>query len=303
MTPPALSVVVCTRNRAALLDDCLAALVAQDPPGGMEVVVVDNGSTDATPAVVARWVAHTSSLRSLVEPVPGLAHARNTGVHATQGRVVAFVDDDATARAGWAAAVLAAFGDHPDAVVVAGRVELRFDADPPRWFTPRFASWYSALDLGPEPIEVGPGQWVVGANLAMRRDDVVRVGGFRHDLGRRAGTLIGNEELELIDRLRTHGSVRYEPRAVVDHLVLPDRLRLRWLLVRAFDQGRSDVRAGAVGRRDRIVAMRRLVSGWRTTARRLRTGPFTEQAIADTVARARRLGEVVELSRRSGRRR
>lgn len=294
--PPALSIVVCTRNRAALLDSCLAGLsTEQGDPGEIELLVVDNGSTDTTPDVIARWAVRNEALRSVVEPEPGLSRARNVGVGAARGAIVAFVDDDAIVRPGWAAALIEAFDRDHEVVVVAGRVLLRFGSDPPAWFSPRFTSWYSGLDLGDEPATVAPGQWVVGANLALRRDAVEEVGGFRHDLGRRAGNLIGNEEIELIDRLRDAGTIRYEPRAAVDHLVPAERLRLRWLARRAFDQGRADVRAGHAGDAGTaLAALRACVSGVRPALRRLRAGPVVEEATVELVSRARRAGAFAE---------
>src|SRR4051794_40020225 len=98
VTPPRLTVVVCTRHRAGPLEACLASLAAQTlAPGDLEVIVVDNGSTDATSSVAARWLGGDLHGRCVRESRVGLSHARNTGVAAATADVVAFLDDDARA--------------------------------------------------------------------------------------------------------------------------------------------------------------------------------------------------------------
>ena len=91
-----LSVVVPTYNRAPVLARCLDALAAQDPPPG-EVVVVDDGSTDDTPAILAE---RGESIRVVRQDNGGRAAAKNAGVEAARGDVVLFLDDDVIATPG-----------------------------------------------------------------------------------------------------------------------------------------------------------------------------------------------------------
>ena len=83
------SVVIATRNRAALLDGALASLRAQTGAGVIEAIVVDNGSSDAT-----RAVAERHGVTYLFEAEPNRARARNAGIAAATGEIVLFVDDD-----------------------------------------------------------------------------------------------------------------------------------------------------------------------------------------------------------------
>jgi glucosyl-dolichyl phosphate glucuronosyltransferase len=124
METPAISVVLPTRNRAGLLRDALTSLLAQRTGGAFsyEIVVVDNGSSDATPAVVQ--AAASSSrvpIRPLFEPRPGASTARNAGVAAAQGRWVAFIDDDEVAEPNWLARLLPV-ADEKNAAIVGGSV-------------------------------------------------------------------------------------------------------------------------------------------------------------------------------------
>src|SRR5687767_8018886 len=89
MNLPSASVVVCTRHRSEKLKRCLEA-VGGRMPAPADVIVVDNTSGDPQ----TREVAHAAGARYLVEPIPGLSRARNTGARASGSDVVAFVDDD-----------------------------------------------------------------------------------------------------------------------------------------------------------------------------------------------------------------
>jgi glycosyltransferase involved in cell wall biosynthesis len=97
------SVVVCTRNRCALLQACLASLDEQTLDR-LEVVVVDNGSTDATPAKLDEWRRAAQYRVVANEPVAGLSRSRNRGLETARGDLVLFLDDDAVVPVGWAAA-------------------------------------------------------------------------------------------------------------------------------------------------------------------------------------------------------
>lgn len=89
---PRISVVVATWNRAGLLPRALASLLAQTEPG-WEALIVDDGSTDATPEVVARWL-EDSRFRYLSLPHRGLSAARNSGIDAARAPWVTFLDSD-----------------------------------------------------------------------------------------------------------------------------------------------------------------------------------------------------------------
>ena len=112
-----LTVVVCTRNRCRVLDVCLSALLAHARGDAFDVLVVDNGSTDGTSEVVARWERRAPCVvRQVVEPRTGLSHARNAGLAASTTAVVAFIDDDARVAANWSAALLDVYRQMPDGV-------------------------------------------------------------------------------------------------------------------------------------------------------------------------------------------
>lgn len=105
---PDLSFVVPARNEAANIGACVDALLLQGDSAPVEVIVVDNGSSDDTGAI-----ATACGARVVHEPRPGLAHARQAGLVAAQAPILVFVDADTIVPGGWAAAAIAEFRRHP----------------------------------------------------------------------------------------------------------------------------------------------------------------------------------------------
>src|SRR5665213_4145334 len=91
-----MSLIICTKNRAAQLDVCLKELVAASaPPCEMEVILVDNGSTDATAGVIEHFAATSPfTVTRAYGDRPGLGLARNVGLAAAKGEWLLFTDDD-----------------------------------------------------------------------------------------------------------------------------------------------------------------------------------------------------------------
>ena len=232
-----ISVVVCTRNRAASLPATLASLAEQTLDAArFEVVVVDNGSTDGTAALLAR----TPGVRAVAEPRVGLSAARNAGVSAAAGEVLAFIDDDAVARADWLARIAARFAD-VDVGALTGRVEPMWESPRPAWLPDALLPYLSVVDWGGRAGLLERGQWLCGTNMAFRRAELARAGGFSEALGRRDGVLLSNEEVLVQRRLAARGiAARYDPVVVVGHRVPTERVAPDWLARRAFWQGVSN---------------------------------------------------------------
>src|ERR1051325_5397274 len=135
------SILLCTCNRAATLRQTLAALDQARVPQGwrVEVLVVDNASTDDTPAVVKQARLRNLELRYVSEPDKGKCHALNTGLAATRGEFILFTDDDVLPSADWIeAAVTPMLSGRCDAMT--GRLLLAPDLVRP-WFTPMHEMW------------------------------------------------------------------------------------------------------------------------------------------------------------------
>lgn len=119
--PLRLSVAVCTWNRCGLLAACLESLVRQEAPEPFEVLVVDDGSTDATAATAARFAAESPiPVRHLHQRHAGVNVARNRALAAARGELIHFLDDDEMVPEGHIARILAWFDGDPDLDGVGG---------------------------------------------------------------------------------------------------------------------------------------------------------------------------------------
>ncbi len=237
--------VLCTYNRCKTLATALESIAAsQFPPSvNWEVLVVDNNSTDGTPEVVQSFSRrHPERFRYLFEEKAGKSFALNSGIEHARGEVLAFVDDDVTVEPTWLHSLTESLHDG-EWCGAGGRIL------PPRKFAP--PSWFSLaelggilcahFDLGDEPCELRQAPY--GTNMAFRRRMFEKYGGFRTDLGPRPGCQIRNEDTEFGNRLITAGErLRYEPSAIVYHLVGGERLSRGYFLSWWFDYGRARVR-------------------------------------------------------------
>jgi GT2 family glycosyltransferase/SAM-dependent methyltransferase len=215
-----ISVIVCTRERPEALARCLAALGAlRRPPD--ELVVVDNApGSDAT----RRLVAGVAGVRYVAEPRPGLSRARNAGLRAARGELIAFTDDDVVVHPEWLGALEQAFVV-PEVMAATGLVlPLALDTEAQVIFEHGlgFGQGYRRLDFDRAFFETmkpyGVPAWRVGAgaSMAFRREAFERVGEFHEALG--AGAAGCSEDSELWYRiLAAGGTCRYEPTAVVFH--------------------------------------------------------------------------------------
>ncbi len=254
--PPLLSIVVCTHNRAALLPRCLEALQQQEgiAAAEIEVLVIDNRSTDSTRHVAESFTDRHVAVRYVFESHLGLSVARNTGLAEARSPLVAFVDDDAFAEPQWAEAVLTSFANADDRVaVVAGRVFPEWETMPPDCMTPFLEALFTVHDRGDEPRVMAPTEYFVGANMTFRRDVLQQLGGFETRLGRIGSSLLSNEETHLRDQLASRGwQCVYAPRAIVHHHIGKDRLTPVYIRRRLLAQGQSDV-TGAILKRGSLA--------------------------------------------------
>jgi mycofactocin system glycosyltransferase len=260
------TVVVPVRDRAPLLDRCLAALGRVVP-----VVVVDDGSRDGR--AIADVCERNGATLLRLETGGGAAAARNEGVAATASELVAFVDSDCIAGGGWLERLVDHFAD-PLVGAVAPRV-VPVSAAPAASVRARYSIANSPLDMGHEEGLVVPGRripYVPTAALVARRDALGR--GF--DPALRYG-----EDVDLVWRLHDSGwRVRYVPQVSVEH---DEPATWRGLLRRRFRYGTS---AAPLARRHPGRLSHAVIRPWPATAAALALGGRPRAALAVTAGHA-----------------
>ena len=233
-----LSAIICTCDRYDVLPAAIASVLAQTV--AVDCIVIDNSADGAGAAAFADRY-RGQPLRYFYEPVQGLSNARNKGLALAHGNIVAFLDDDAVAAAGWAERLLSAFALHPEAGCVGGRIVPRWLAARPDWLADDLLGYLSLVDLGSEIRAIGGDEWLAGCNIAYERELLVAIGGFPVGLGRKGTSLLSNEEMKVSERIKAAGrSIVYAPDAVVEHLIPAERLAKSWFLRRVAWQAVSD---------------------------------------------------------------
>jgi glycosyltransferase involved in cell wall biosynthesis len=225
------SVVIATYNRARELGETLASLAVIQCADHWEVIVVDNNSTDDTRAVVE--TARTDFPVSLVyvnERHQGRSAALNAGFSVTSGDIIVTTDDDVRVPSDWLVRIGEAF-DATAGDYVGGRVLPLWSAPPPRWLPDRGGPLWAAialLDYGSDVIAFGK-RVPLGVNMAFRRAAIDVVGGLNPRIGRKAGTLLGQEVREWCLRARAAGLRGcYVPSVVVRHVIPRERVTKRY---------------------------------------------------------------------------
>jgi GT2 family glycosyltransferase len=234
------SVVVCvyTAERLPEIDECLRSLDRQTRRPDDIVVVVDHN------AELGERLRSSHPHLTVVDNVfeRGLSGARNTGVDAASGDVIAFLDDDAHADAGWLAAIVDAFAD-PAVVGVGGKIVPDWETRAPAWFPPEFL-WVVGCSYRGLPTQRAEVRNPIGASMAFRRSAFDAAGRFDGRVGRNAGSTapMGCEETEFSLRVRSalpRSAIVYEPDALAFHHVPASRGTWRYFLERCYAEGRS----------------------------------------------------------------
>ncbi len=197
---PLVSVVVCSRNGARTIRGCLEGIAELAYPR-FEVIVVDDGSTDATADIAGEFDVQLISVAN-----GGLSNARNLGWRAARGEIVAYLDDDARPDPDWLAHLVGGFSA-PSVAGVGG----------PNISPPGDGFMAGCIDHSPgNPTHVLIGdreaEHLPGCNMAFRRDCLEAVGGFDTQF------CIAGDDVDLCWRLRDRGWVLgFSPGAMVWH--------------------------------------------------------------------------------------
>jgi glucosyl-dolichyl phosphate glucuronosyltransferase len=232
------SVVVCayTLNRWDDLAAAVQSLQQQSRPPA-EIIIVSDHNPRLYTRVAAVW-PDVVALEN--EERQGLSGARNTGVRAARGEIIAFMDDDAVAERDWLRQLVVAYDD-PSVLGVGGAILPHWDLRRPGWFPEEF-DWVVGCTYKGMPLARARQRNLIGANMSFRRELFAAAGDFQTDMGRIGTRPLGCEETELCIRgaQRLPGTQYvYEPLAKVSHRVPASRSTWRYFVSRCYAEGLS----------------------------------------------------------------
>ncbi|MDZ4816299.1 MAG: glycosyltransferase family 2 protein [Verrucomicrobiota bacterium] len=288
-----LSIVICTFNRARLLEIVLESLKGQTKWNDerYEVLVIDNNSTDNTALVCEQF-----GVKRVQETKQGLSHSRNRGAEESRGTYVAYVDDDCRIPEGWLEEAFKIMDrEKPD---VFGGPFFAFYLDPkPVWFKDAYGSWEIDGKVGDITATETT---LCGGNFFIRKELLIKMGGFDPAFGMVGGRIAYGEETVLQKRIRAkkpEARFYYDPALYVYHLVRPGKMHVSTFLKQRIADGRDYYHfAGKdeIGRAGKIktvflMAVRLLAFGVETGGalfcRNRKELPFVANAIVEKTSR------------------
>ncbi len=231
-----ISIVVCTYNRAEILQNCLASLVNQTISlEEFDIIVVDNNSTDHTKELVESYAKSHQNIRYYLEKKQGLSYSRNVGYDLADSEWIGYLDDDAKATSEYISTALSTIKNYD------------FDC-----FGGPYYAWFSKLrpywlpeDFGTKEIEGDAvariyAPEISGGNMFFKMAVLETFNGFRTDLGMNGESIGYGEETELQLRLLEAGKkIGYVPSLSILHLVNERKLHISWHLKASYAHGRK----------------------------------------------------------------
>ncbi|MBP7461258.1 MAG: glycosyltransferase, partial [Candidatus Delongbacteria bacterium] len=214
---PEISVIVCTYNRAELLEKCLQSLAGQSLPATeYEVIIIDNHSSDTTLETAKLFLNNHPNFSYFMENRQGLSHARNLGVTKSRGDYLAFIDDDSMADHNWLSEALSIIrSHHPD--IFGGAVYPLLSNTSPLWYHNRYGIRGDMGETG--WIDQG---FIIGTNIFFHRSLLSEYGGFNPRYGMIGEQLGYHEETDLVLRAFSENRKVYFSRDLLVFDTIPE---------------------------------------------------------------------------------
>ncbi len=236
-----LTALIATYDGAKTLPKALnACCQLQRPVGGWKLVIVDNGSTDATKEIIHSFVDRLP-LTYVFESSRGKNAALNTGLADVEGDLVVLTDDDTLPRPDWLVEMRRAADSHRSFSMFGGTVLPQWEMPPEPWIL----AWVpldTVFSITDPPWEEGPirPQFVFGTNMAIRKEIFEAGYRFNVEIGPRGHSYAMGSETELTLRLAKAGFKAWHcKQAVVEHIIRKFQMNRAWILGRALRFGRG----------------------------------------------------------------
>ncbi len=233
-----LSIIICTHNRVAILKLCLNAIRDLSfSRGSLEVLVIDNNSTDSTRSLVEECYLLDDRIKYYKEEKVGLIAARNRGAAAASGKWLIYLDDDALLDENSFREITQTIDTHPFLLFTGIWKEWHLQT-PPKWLPYNTGNY---ILRGTDEIRAIGDDYITGLIMIVRRDKLLEIGGFPpHLVGMSGDKIAYGDESWVEHEFRKRGwSVGINPNIVIEHLVGEHKYKLSWHLEAAFAKGRD----------------------------------------------------------------
>ncbi len=239
----AVSIIICTYNRADYLNDSLrtayeSALYSSAPT---EIIIVNNNSTDNTSEIVNTFISTHQELPVILvnEINVGVSCARNKGFDTARGSIICFIDDEVLVPQQWLSEIIKTIYDNPDIGCVAGRILLDFpDINIPSWIDEKYHTFFGKFDHGDDNYIMINDKAFFTGNVALTRQTYENIGKFDQKIGRNGSILLSGEDTDYACRVASSDTgMAYSATGYLYHRVQPNRLSFNWIKQRYFWQG------------------------------------------------------------------
>ena len=262
---PFISVVIATCNRSSSLSKCLKGILANQYRH-YEIIIIDQSHNNKTMELINEEFSINEKIGYFRSEIIGLSHARNLGINNAKGEIIVFIDDDAEPVQGWLGAYARVFTDvKPTPAMAGGRIEPLWETRRPNWYPAEREFLLGVYDIG-GGIRPFPGEDLpIGANFAVLRWAVERLGGFDERLGfdmKRKHSMMAGEDSLMAIRMKEVGyAIYYQPEAKVYHHISGGKLTRKYFLKRHVWEGMTHI---AIEKYKGSITVQRLmdVLGW-----------------------------------------
>lgn len=244
------SVIIPTFNRSFVLAETLGSIAALNGIENIEVIVVDNGSTDNTKQTVEQYSNSIPHLCYAYDATPGLLSGRHKGAELATAEFLSFIDDDVLLNKQWSKEIVQCFSTDIDTKLITGPCLPKYESGPAHWLEAFWeptgnggtcCGWLSLLDEGMTSKPIDP-FFVWGLNFSIRKNVLRELGGFHPDnIPPQLQQFQGDGETGLARKAREKGyKAMYLAGAALQHQVPMSRLTIGYFEKRAFYQGVCD---------------------------------------------------------------
>ncbi|QNN43034.1 glycosyltransferase family 2 protein [Pedobacter roseus] len=234
------SVIIPTYNRDFFIKLTLESFVTQNYPNMLEIIVIDNNSTDNTLAVVKELCEKYPIIKYFEEPRQGVHYARNSAIKYAKGEVLYYTDDDMIAEPDLLTNLVPTFELNDKIAVVSGRVLPKWDIHPPDWILKYCLNAHLSLNLDETPLIISDQMInIFSCHEAILKEAIINAGGFNPENTK--GEWIGDGETGLSIKILDLGYLQaYNGLSVINHIIPKSRMTQSYLNKRFANQANCD---------------------------------------------------------------